>query len=216
MINNIVLISDPRVLEIKIIENNNPLVDARQCGILVDDRKSNDSDSFFYIRKIILDKLLMAQNLLPANIKIKLIEGLRSIDLQKTYFDSYVQELREKHPNWNEEKIYKEASQFVSPPEIVPPHCTGGAIDITLVNKNDKELDMGTEVNVSPQESQEACFTEAINISDLAKKNRKILVNCMEKADFVNYPTEWWHWSYGDKYWAFISKNPHAHFNIIK
>ena len=21
----------------------------------------------------------------------------------------------------------------------------------------------------------------------------------------VNYPTEWWHWSYGDRYWALIS-----------
>ena len=21
-------------------------------------------------------------------------------------------------------------------------------------------------------------------------------------SGFVNYPTEWWHWSYGDRYWA--------------
>ncbi len=216
MINNIVLISDPRVLEIKIIENNDPLVDTRQYGILVDDRKSNDSDSFFYIRKIVLDKLLVVQSFLPKNIKIKLIEGLRPISLQKIYFDSYTQKLREKYPAWDEEKIYKEASQFVSPPEIVPPHCTGGAIDITLVDENNKELDMGTEVNMDPQKSQGACFTEAINVSNLAKKNRKVLINCMEKAGFINYPTEWWHWSYGDKYWAFISKNSHAHFNIIK
>ena len=24
----------------------------------------------------------------------------------------------------------------------------------------------------------------------------------MKKAGFVNYPPEWWHWSYGDRYWA--------------
>jgi D-alanyl-D-alanine dipeptidase len=27
----------------------------------------------------------------------------------------------------------------------------------------------------------------------------------MTEAGFVNYPLEWWHWSYGDKYWARVS-----------
>jgi D-alanyl-D-alanine dipeptidase len=22
----------------------------------------------------------------------------------------------------------------------------------------------------------------------------------------VNYPTEWWHWSFGDRYWALLSE----------
>jgi D-alanyl-D-alanine dipeptidase len=25
----------------------------------------------------------------------------------------------------------------------------------------------------------------------------------MRATGFVNYPTEWWHWSYGDRYWAY-------------
>ncbi|ABX41733.1 hypothetical protein Cphy_1358 [Lachnoclostridium phytofermentans ISDg] len=25
------------------------------------------------------------------------------------------------------------------------------------------------------------------------------------KGGFVNYPTEWWHWSYGGCYWAFLN-----------
>jgi D-alanyl-D-alanine dipeptidase len=24
----------------------------------------------------------------------------------------------------------------------------------------------------------------------------------MSTAGFLNYPTEWWHFSYGDRYWA--------------
>jgi hypothetical protein len=24
-------------------------------------------------------------------------------------------------------------------------------------------------------------------------------------AGFVNYPPEWWHWSFGDKYWAYMT-----------
>jgi D-alanyl-D-alanine dipeptidase len=26
----------------------------------------------------------------------------------------------------------------------------------------------------------------------------------------VNYPTEWWHWSYGDRYWALMTGAPAA------
>jgi len=28
----------------------------------------------------------------------------------------------------------------------------------------------------------------------------------LEKVGFVNYPKEFWHWSYGDIYWAKIKK----------
>ena len=24
-------------------------------------------------------------------------------------------------------------------------------------------------------------------------------------AGLVNYPTEWWHWSFGDRYWALLT-----------
>jgi hypothetical protein len=26
----------------------------------------------------------------------------------------------------------------------------------------------------------------------------------------INYPTEWWHYSYGDRYWAYHQNQPHA------
>ena len=25
----------------------------------------------------------------------------------------------------------------------------------------------------------------------------------MQKHNFVNYPSEWWHFSYGNRYWAY-------------
>jgi zinc D-Ala-D-Ala dipeptidase len=36
-----------------------------------------------------------------------------------------------------------------------------------------------------------------------ARRNRGLLAAAMDHAGFVNYPAEWWHWSYGDRYWAF-------------
>lgn len=43
-------------------------------------------------------------------------------------------------------------------------------------------------------------------INDAARKNREILIECMEKSGLENYPTEWWHWSYGDCYWGFLNE----------
>ena len=40
------------------------------------------------------------------------------------------------------------------------------------------------------------------DISKEAEKNRKILNNALSEVGFVNYPSEWWHYSFGDRLWA--------------
>lgn len=64
---------------------------------------------------------------------------------------------------------------------------------------------MGTEYNAAPWETENATFLEAKNIPFRAKALRAILRGAMEGAGFVNYPPEWWHWSYGDRYWAVVA-----------
>ncbi|GAB3977862.1 hypothetical protein GCM10029978_068930 [Actinoallomurus acanthiterrae] len=39
-------------------------------------------------------------------------------------------------------------------------------------------------------------------VSSAARANRDLLADVMTAVGFVNYPTEWWHWSFGDRYWA--------------
>ena len=34
---------------------------------------------------------------------------------------------------------------------------------------------------------------------------RELLARVLTRHGLVNYPTEWWHWSYGDRYWAFTT-----------
>jgi D-alanyl-D-alanine dipeptidase len=57
-------------------------------------------------------------------------------------------------------------------------------------------------MNATPEESAGACYTRAGNISEEARAHREILGAALTSAGMVNYPTEWWHWSYGDRYWA--------------
>jgi len=46
--------------------------------------------------------------------------------------------------------------------------------------------------------------TYASDVPEKARKRREELVRAMEKAGFVNYGHEWWHYSYGDRYWALL------------
>jgi len=103
------------------------------------------------------------------------------------------------------------ASQFVSPPEVAP-HVSGAAIDLTLADGDGEEVDMGTPIDTSPQDSQGACYFAAANISPAARQHRTILATALTCAGLVNYPTEWWHWPYGDRYWALTTGREHAIF----
>ncbi|MFE7354236.1 M15 family metallopeptidase [Streptomyces sp. NPDC057543] len=86
----------------------------------------------------------------------------------------------------------------------------GAAVDLTLVDADGVELGMGTAVNANPEVSAGACYTRADNISPHARANRNILVTALSSAGLVNYSTEWWHFSYGDRYWALTKRQKAA------
>ena len=44
----------------------------------------------------------------------------------------------------------------------------------------------------------------------IGRQNRAQLIEIMSHQGFVNYPTEWWHWSYGDRYWAYQTRQTNA------
>lgn len=59
--------------------------------------------------------------------------------------------------------------------------------------------------DADPEESEGACCAEAANIDAEARARREILGAALTGAGLVNYPTEGWRWSYGDRYWALSS-----------
>lgn len=61
-----------------------------------------------------------------------------------------------------------------------------------------------------PERSGGACYTAASGISPDARRNRDLLGEVLTAVGMVNYPTEWWHWSYGDRYWALGTGAPAA------
>ncbi|MEU7057203.1 M15 family metallopeptidase [Streptomyces sp. NPDC046197] len=205
----IILMSDARVAAVPVEECGEPLVDVRGA-LRVDDRKHKDSHGAeVLLRQGVLDRLLAAQALLPEGLHLLFVEGYRPPPLQRFYFERYADELRARNPRWPSDRVRAAASRYVSPPEIAP-HSAGAAVDLTLTGPDGRELDLGTAMNASPEQSDGACYTGARNISDEARANREALGAALTAAGLVNYPTEWWHWSYGDRYWALAAGAPAA------
>ncbi|MCM2579156.1 M15 family metallopeptidase [Streptomyces meridianus] len=198
----IVLMSDPRVAAVPVRECGEPPVDVRSDGsLLVDPRKEETDGAFAGLRAGVLERLLLAQEKLPEGIRLLFVEGYRPLSLQRHYFGEYAAQLRDANPGWTDSEVCAAASRYVSPPHIAP-HSAGAAVDLTLADGQGRELDLGTRMNASPEESDGACYTDAAGISAAARANRETLGAALTAAGLVNYPTEWWHWSYGDRYWA--------------
>jgi D-alanyl-D-alanine dipeptidase len=203
-----VLLSDPRIAQIGWLDNREPLVDLRDVvGLRLDRRLADPRGEFAHLRRGVVRRLVAAQDALPRGLELLVIEGYRPPALQQRYFDEYVAELGIAHADWEPSRRHVEASKFVSPPEVAP-HGTGGAVDLTLCTTSGVELDLGTAVNASPESSHGGCYTASAEISTQAWELRRVLGHVLGAAGMVNYPTEWWHWSYGERYWALVRAEP--------
>ena len=197
-----VLINAPEILAIGIEECGEDLVSLTEAGMAtaVDHPRVTSRDVMrFHCRAAIVEKLVRVQAALPAGIRLCVAECYRPLSLQQRYWDRANQKLRAEHPSWSGTKIADEAAKYVAPPWITPPHSTGGAIDIVLIDDEGSELDMGCALNEQCPQMK----TRFEGLSSVAAANRQLLVSGVESAGFVNYSHEWWHYSYGDRYWAF-------------
>lgn len=93
--------------------------------------------------------------------------------------------------------IQKRMWKIVSNPEYVADpakgsiHNRGGAVDITLVDAEGKELDMGTSFDFFGPEASHYFD----NLSDEVKQNRALLKRIMKKSNFNSFDSEWWHYN---------------------
>lgn len=211
-----VLMSDPSILTIIAIPSQEPFIDLVNFDpdIVVDQSLANRSQYFSFVRLSVAKKLSLAKKFLPKDIRFLIKEGYRSLDIQKIAFERSLRRIKENSPYQDLDYLIAEASKYVAPPNVAP-HPTGGAVDLTLIDSNGIELDLGTPFDAIPHETDNATFFGATNISVVAIQNRQILAHALQSVGFVNYFTEWWHWSYGDKYWAVINNLDEALYDHV-
>lgn len=81
-------------------------------------------------------------------------------------------------------------------------HSFGMAVDVTLLDGDGQELDMGTpfdDLTTLSHPSKEKAFLAKGKLTALHISNRKLLRNAMIHAGFQGISTEWWHFDCGDR-----------------
>lgn len=216
---NYPFIADDVILQVPVLDNEEPLIDARVLGgfQIGSSPEIDNNQDYTYMRKSVYERLLHAQSLLPQGVYFCLYEAYRSISLQKILFDERFRRIQEQHPHFNQDELFLETIRLVSPvlnrdgSENIPPHATGGAIDVYLVDEQGQPLDMGMHPKDWMEDvSGTLSKTVSTVISKEAQQNRDLMSRVLILAGFINYPTEFWHWSYGERYWAYMTHARHA------
>jgi D-alanyl-D-alanine dipeptidase len=208
-VHDVLLMGDPAVAAVPVRECGAPLVDLHDTALALDGRKRDPAGHFALLRRGLTGRLEEAQALLPDGLRLLVVEGYRPPALQRLYFDDHRAELQAAHPDWTDDELHRAASRYVSPPEVAP-HAAGAAVDLTLCTADGRELDLGTRVNATPDESAGCCYTASPDVGPAARDARAVLGAALGAVGLVNYPTEWWHWSFGDRYWAITTGAPAA------
>jgi D-alanyl-D-alanine dipeptidase len=172
----IVTFSDPRVAHVPVRDCGETLVDVRTSAPLIVAKEA-------YLRHGVVDRLVTAQSLLPRDVRLLIVHGYRPPGLPCQHLNCAVEEA---------------TSRCVIPPAVAP-HPTGGAVDLTLSNEDNRALP--------------ACCTSTT--PHPSESTQLLLVSALTAAGLVNYPARWWHWSYGDPYWAYTTRAPHARYGPL-
>jgi len=91
---------------------------------------------------------------------------------------------------------------YLAPPERGSIHSFGMAVDITLIDRAGRELDMGTPFDDLSEQSHPALEEALLARGDLSLQqiaNRQLLRAAMHHGGWVGINSEWWHFDCGDR-----------------
>ena len=169
----------------KLVVNDTTFVNLRDFSQdFVYDMKYATSDNFLkakvydcaecYLRLKTVTALIDAnKKFLKKGYRIKIFDCYRPLDIQK--------------------KMWAIVSnpQYVANPAKGSIHNRGGAVDITLVNLQGAELEMGTSFDFFGKEAAH----NYKNLSNKVKRNRNLLKSVMKSSGFNPFNSEWWHYN---------------------
>ncbi len=177
----------------------------------------------YHLRQTVLDNLIQAQNLLQRhhpNWRIQIFDAYRPVAVQQFMvdytFNQVVQQVAPSHPSavqcqaiW--EQVYQIWAVPSTNPHTPPPHSTGGAVDVTLVDSSGQTVDMGSAIDEMSARSHPDHFA---NSTDALKQqyhtHRQTLWNIMRQSGFQRHPGEWWHFCMGDQMWAWLNNQTNS------
>ena len=128
-----------------------------------------------YLRKSTAEALVKANKaFIQLGYRIKLFDCYRPLSVQK--------------------KMWKilPGTHYVANPAKGSKHNRGAAVDLTLVDTQGKELNMGTPFDFFGKEAHHTYTEHPKEVLE----NRKLLKETLDKFNFKSIYSEWWHYEY--------------------
>ncbi|WP_321340184.1 M15 family metallopeptidase [Breoghania sp.] len=203
---------------ITVEENGSPMVSLAKTFsgriFVSDERMKAFTGEDIYVRAELVPMLEKARETLKTiwpDCDLQVVYGYRHLDIQIAKFEAHKARVLERFPSLSGDELYETIHRFSAVPEVAG-HPTGGAVDICIVDKDGERVDTGTAV----VEYSDDTYVFSPFISRTAWRNRQILRACMIRAGFAPFDGEWWHFSYGDREWAFYYSQPKAFFTQLR
>jgi zinc D-Ala-D-Ala dipeptidase len=112
----------------------------------------------------------------PLGLRLRIFDALRPVEAQWVM--------------WN----VNPDPEFLADPRRGSPHSRGAAVDVTLLDAEGRELDMGTSFDAFTPLSHHG----RTDIAVAAQHNRFVLMGLMTAAGWDFYRNEWWHYQLFD------------------
>lgn len=140
---------------------------------------------------------------LQKDVAFKLAKAQKHLKQKFPYYNIIVYDAaRPRHIQqimWDTIKVNAaERPKYLSNPKYGSLHNFGAAVDVSIVNNDGIELDMGTEYDYFGELAYPTLESKMIREEKLTFRqisNREILREAMQKAGFFNIQTEWWHFN---------------------
>lgn len=118
---------------------------------------------------------------------VKANEAFKQLGYRIKLFDCY-------RPLSVQKKMWKilPGTHYVANPAKGSKHNRGAAVDLTLVDAQGKELNMGTPFDFFGKEAHHTYTQHSKEVLE----NRKLLKETLDKFNFKSIYLEWWHYEY--------------------
>jgi zinc D-Ala-D-Ala dipeptidase len=155
-----------------------------------------------FLRRGVVDRLNDAARSLPAGYSLIIRDALRTRRNVLDLYQKYSERLKAEKPALSARDIDLEIRNLLAMPDnsVPPGHMTGGAVDVVLGDADGNRVDVELPADRMPRKLQAPTFCPGLP-SELIER-RTILLQAMTRHGFHNYFREYWHFSYGDAYWA--------------
>lgn len=152
-----------------------------------------------WLRADVVARLVAAHDALPRGFGLAVFDGWRSARTIRALWDHYYGPGSALEPG------------FLADPggDGVPPHLTGGAVDLTLT-WHGAPLSLGTPFDEFSSRAHLRALEAAGPEPD--RSLRRLLRHALVEQGFAPFAQEWWHVSHGDQDWAAATGAPAARY----